>query len=161
MTILAIFCLNIILRVDRKYSLTKAYTHTHTHTHTHIYIYGIYHSKFFSRHTRVNIIKHWKLRLHKLHILTWSHHFLFLVFQYDMPVIDLLSFSYKLTLFACSVKMNLTLLNILLLTPDTRSVSGGKKTLEKKGLTSCPCCAHLARSSECARLALTLGSYSA
>ena len=104
---LAIFCLNIILRVDRKCSWNKAYIY--------ICIYGIYHSKFFSRHTSVNIIKHWKLRLHKLHILTWSHHFLFLVFQYDMPVIDLLSLSYKLTLFACSVKMNLGPLSVIFL----------------------------------------------
>ena len=67
-----------------------------------------------------------------------------------MPVTDLLSLSYKLTLFACSVKMNLTLLNIFLLTPDTRSISRGKKTLENKGLISCPCYTHLARSSKCA-----------
>ena len=71
-----------------------------------------------------------------------------------MLVIDLLSLSYKLTLFAGSVKMNLALLNIFMLTPDTRSISRGKKILENKGLISSPCYAYLERSSKCAAKSL-------
>ena len=106
--------------------------------------------------------KHCKLRLGKLHILTWSYHFLFLFFQYGMPVIDL-SLSYKFTLFACSVKMNLTPLNIFPLTPDTEdlSVEGSRETLQNKGFISCYCCVHLACSCKCAGLSLAPGSCSA
>lgn len=61
-------------------------------------------------------------------MLSW---FSFSAFWDGVPVIDLLSLCYKFTLFAYSVKMNLTPLNTFQLTPDTAALS-----VEEHGETS-------------------------